>query len=110
MMDRVSVIRLGDLLDFGPLFKAFGNNSFAQISHILRQFFLVKSFLGNFYTHLAIFFWSHWIGHPLPSVSPSLPISLKAAHQIEVSSNDNNNNLWDFLISWVQQSCITFRL
>ena len=22
--------------------------------------FLVKSFLGNFYRHLAIFFWSHW--------------------------------------------------
>ena len=22
--------------------------------------FLVKSFLGNFYWHLAIFFWSHW--------------------------------------------------
>ena len=22
--------------------------------------FLVKSFLGNFYGHLAIFFWSHW--------------------------------------------------
>ena len=23
-------------------------------------FFLVKPFLGNFYRHLAIFFWSHW--------------------------------------------------
>ena len=23
--------------------------------------FLVKSFLGNFYRHLAIFFWSHWV-------------------------------------------------
>ena len=22
--------------------------------------FLMKSFLGNFYRHLAIFFWSHW--------------------------------------------------
>ena len=33
-----SVTRLGDLLDFGQLFKAFGNNYFAQISHILRQF------------------------------------------------------------------------
>ena len=31
-----SVTRLGDLLDFGQLFKAFGNNKFAQISHILR--------------------------------------------------------------------------
>ena len=29
---------MGDLLDFGQLFKAFGNNEFAQISYILRQF------------------------------------------------------------------------
>ena len=33
-----SVTRLGNLLDFGQIFKAFGNNYFAQISHILRQF------------------------------------------------------------------------
>ena len=31
------VTRLGDLLGFGQLFKAFGNDSFAQISYILRQ-------------------------------------------------------------------------
>ena len=36
--DATSVTRLGDLLDFGPIFKAFGNNLFAQISYILRQF------------------------------------------------------------------------
>ena len=35
---RCSVTRLGDLLDFGQPFKAFGNKQFAQISHILRQF------------------------------------------------------------------------
>ena len=34
----VSVTRLGDLLDFGQLFNAFGNNYFAQIFHILRIF------------------------------------------------------------------------
>ena len=33
-----SVARLVDLLDFWQLFKAFGSNEFAQISHILRQF------------------------------------------------------------------------
>ena len=33
-----SVTRLGDFLHFGQFFKAFGNNDFAQISHILRQF------------------------------------------------------------------------
>ena len=33
-----SVTRLSDLLGFGHLFKAFVNNLFAQIAHILRQF------------------------------------------------------------------------
>ena len=33
-----SVTRLGDFLDFGQLFKAFGNNKFGQIFHILRHF------------------------------------------------------------------------
>ena len=33
-----SVTRLGDFFNFGQLFKAFGNNQFAQIFHILRQF------------------------------------------------------------------------
>ena len=55
--------RFGDLLDFGQLFIAIGNNSFTQISHSQAIFvkvsksiiFLVKSFLGNFYRHLAIF-------------------------------------------------------
>ena len=64
--DIISVTRLGDFLGFGQLFKSFGNNKFAQI--ILRLFvkvskyiiFQMKSFLGNFYRHLAIFFWLHW--------------------------------------------------
>ena len=30
----ISVTRLGDFLDFGQVFKAFGNNYFAQLSHI----------------------------------------------------------------------------
>ena len=33
-----SVARLGDLLDFGQLSKAFGNNLFVQISYIIGQF------------------------------------------------------------------------
>ena len=32
------VTRLGNLSDFGQLLKVFGNNYFAQIFHILRQF------------------------------------------------------------------------
>ena len=35
---ETSVTRLNDLLDFGQLFKAFGANSFVQISHILSHF------------------------------------------------------------------------
>ena len=38
MQQAGSVTRLGDLLDFAPLFKAFGNNYLGQISHILRQY------------------------------------------------------------------------
>ena len=44
-----SVAILGDLLQFGQLFKVWGN------------IFLVESFLGNFYGHLATFYWSHWL-------------------------------------------------
>ena len=32
-----------DFAIYGQLFKAFGNNRFAQISHIFRQFFVKKS-------------------------------------------------------------------
>ena len=38
MLILSSMTTLGDLLDIGQLFKAFGNNEFAQISHILSQF------------------------------------------------------------------------
>ena len=52
----------------GQILKASDNNYFAQIAHIFRHFFkgvqifefLVKTFLGNFYRHLATFYWSHW--------------------------------------------------
>ena len=65
----ISVTRLGDLLQFGQLFKGCGNNYFPQIAHIFRKIFvkvsksfvfLVNTFLGNFYRHLATFYWSHW--------------------------------------------------
>ena len=68
-VEASSVTRLDNLLDFGQHFKAFGNILFAQIylhSHSIfvkvskSLIFLVKSFLGNFYKHLAIFYWSHW--------------------------------------------------
>ena len=46
---KLSVTRLGDLLVFGQLFKAFGNNKFAQISH---------TFLGNFCKGVKIYHFS----------------------------------------------------
>ena len=33
-----SVTRLGDLLHFGQLFKAFGNNKFAKIAYVFSKF------------------------------------------------------------------------
>ena len=59
-----SVTRLGDLLKFGQLFKACGNNYFAQITHISRLFlkgvkifhFSSKIIFGQL---LATFYWSH---------------------------------------------------
>ena len=64
--------QIGWLLHFGQLFKVYGNNYLAKISHILGHFakelksfiFLVKSFLGNFYRHLATFNWSHCLIAP----------------------------------------------
>ena len=66
-----SMTRLGDLLHFGQLFKACGNNYFAQITHILGNFcrgvknfhFSSRIILGNFYRHWAIFYWSHCRDH-----------------------------------------------
>ena len=60
----VSVTRLGELLDFGQLWKLFAKINLPKSSTFLGVsksiIFLVKSFLGNFWRHLAIYFWSHW--------------------------------------------------
>ena len=60
-----SVTRLGDFLDFGQLYKAFGNNKFAQISHILRHFFVKVSKYIIFLSFLATFIdiWQFSSGH-----------------------------------------------
>ena len=66
---KTSVTRLGDLLDFGQFFKAFGNNQICPISPTIFGNFwkAVKIFnfsseiiFGNFYRYLATFYWSHW--------------------------------------------------
>ena len=49
--------------------------------------FLMKSFLGNFYRHLAIFFWSHW--SKLQTSSIYLPITFLR----------KNLSLWFFYFS-----------
>ena len=69
MLLLISVTRLGDLLDSGQLFKAFGNNVFAQIAHILRQrcqnlsFFLWIHFWAIF-----IDIWRFFSGHIVADV------------------------------------------
>ena len=59
-----SVTRLGDLLDFGQVFLSLWQQLICpNLSHSKANFgklskssiFLLKSFLGNFYRHLAIF-------------------------------------------------------
>ena len=59
--------RSGDLFDFGQLFKAFGNNKFAQISHTLRQFLLsVKIYHSSreiIFGQLFIDIWRFFSGH-----------------------------------------------
>ena len=55
--------QIGDLLNFGQLFKACGNNYFAQIAHIFVKvsksfIFLVKSFWATF-----IDIWRLFTGH-----------------------------------------------
>ena len=62
-----SVTRLGNLMDFGQLFKAFGKINLPKSPTFLGNFckgvkisfFLVESVLGNFYRHLTTFYWSH---------------------------------------------------
>ena len=62
--------RLDDLLDFGPLLKAFATISLPKSLTLLGNFskgvkiyhFLLKSFLGNFFKHLVIFS-GHTDGH-----------------------------------------------
>ena len=59
----ISVTRSGDLLDFGHFLKPLATINMPKSSQFSGTFckgvkiydFLVKSFLGNFYRHLAIF-------------------------------------------------------
>ena len=61
LSDAIGVTRLGNLLHFGQLFKACGNNYFGQTGNIFMKFlyrcqmFSFFKFLGNFYRHLATF-------------------------------------------------------
>ena len=74
-----SVTRLGDLLHFGQLFQASGNNCFTQIAHIFRQFgkggkiFHFSTEIIYWATFIDIWrlFTSHTALHP-PSLRASL--------------------------------------
>ena len=60
-MDRVKCSMIGQFLRTRKMW------SFRKFSILLRVkvsksiIFIVKPFLGNFYRHLAIFIWSHWL-------------------------------------------------
>ena len=62
-----SVYRLGDLLNFGQLFKASGSNYFAQISLILRLFLYrcqnLSFFKWNHFWPTFIDIWQFFSGH-----------------------------------------------
>ena len=67
----VSVTKFGDFLDFGQLFKAFGNNYFAQISHIHKQFLErcqnISFFYWNHFWATFIDIWRFFTGHTAAS-------------------------------------------
>ena len=62
-----SVTRLGNLLNFGQLLKPLATINLSKFSTFLGTFgegvqiyhFYCEIIFGNFYKHLAIFFWSH---------------------------------------------------
>ena len=89
--------RLGDFLDFGQLFKAFGSNSICpNLPHFLAIYakvsksiiFLVKSFLGNFDRHLASFYWSHWRQTNLFNVLADVSITANSSRYGELINYD----------------------
>ena len=82
------------ILHFGQLFKASGNNYFAQIDNILGIFckgnqklsFFLWNHLGNFYWHLTTFYWSHCINSCQP-FDPGHP-EWSATHGLRLRSQD----------------------
>ena len=60
---------LGNLLDFGQIFKALATINLPKSTTFLSNFckgvkifnFSSEIILGNFYGHLATFHWSHWL-------------------------------------------------
>ena len=70
MDNTTSVTRLGDFCTLGNHSKPVAKIILPKLPILLDNFckvvkiihFLVKLFLGNFYTHLAIFIWSHCEG------------------------------------------------
>ena len=57
--------RFGDLLDFGQVLKPLAATNWPKSPTFLGNFCkgVTNSFLGKFYSYLAIFFWSHcWWG------------------------------------------------
>ena len=73
-----SVTRLGALLHFGQLFKAYGNNYFTQIIHMFIQF--LKGF-KNFHFSSEIIF-----GQLLQALGDFLLVTLESVGKFKLSS------------------------
>ena len=90
-------------MHFGQLFKAYDNNYFAKIACILSNFlnvskyfiFLVKSFLGNFYRHLATFFTGHgWERKEQQKSSSSIEWKFDEYERKQKGSNEKVVVVW----------------
>ena len=101
----------------GNFIKACGNNNLAQIAHILRQFFKgvkifhfsCEIFFGNFYRHLATFYWSHYWLHSstyLLIISPKMKFIKHSYLSLTYHHVWNGKLLWQSGCFWNQPSSV----
>ena len=63
--------------------------------------FLVKSFLGNFYRHLANFFWSHLLQHPIKQLQQPVYQNMSYTYDTCTKNSVNNSNI----NNWWRNNC-----
>ena len=95
----------------GNFFKPCGNNYFAQIAHIFGNFFngveifhfSIQIILGNFYRHLATFYWSHCSLSPLSLSFPrvfGVCVNVSADCDREFQK-DFSVSVWGAFCGWI---------